>query len=949
MHQNINGLITKSDLLVVNLEELSINNTNVDVLCITEHNMMASDVSQLSIPNYTLATHFCRDDRNGGSCILVKNSLKSKPILEILKLNSPNRFECCALELIDHKIIIICIYRIPKYTKEVFNLFFEKLEVILSKYCLGKKCIICGDFNIDILKNNEQTKTFENLLLSYNFKLKIRQPTRLSSGTCIDNITYNIKGGTAEVIDFALSDHTAQLGTCPVKKSCSLPFWYTYRRDYSLENLQKFKECLDNLSFNDVYEEKDADKAFDIYFNTFKLFYDLCFPLRRIKMYTSKKIKWVSKGIRACSKRKRELLWAYRRAPNSNNKKKLKLYSKRLKLIIALTQKHQNDHKIKNSTNKSKTTWKIINKSKENFPPEPIYQLKVNGKIIKKPSDIAENFNNYFVNVVTSHSNPEKDEDNNFNSDRQYEFNNLLTTKSYNSLFMKPTTAHDIYLIIKSLKNTNSTGYDDISTKVVKYVAATTAPVLSYLVNLSIETGVYPKKLKKTIVTPIFKKDDREIMDFYRPIALIPIYSKIYEKCIYDNLYSFLENFDILAKEQHGFRKKSTINVAIYNFIKKIITNIDTKQSVSALYMDLSKAFDFVNHKVLLNKLEKYGIRGKILSLINSYLTDRAQLTQIKKICSKTKTEKVFLSSEKAVKNGVPQGSVLGPLLFLIYINDLPNITKHSMILFADDSTIVFTKINENDYNLDINNTLDNVVGWLTANNLKLNVSKTKLMDFYNNDITNLNINILGHTINETDETKFLGLIIDKKLTWKSHVDTVCKKLSQYSYALYQLSKTVSQSTALISYHGYVTSTLRYGIIFWGNSTDRENVFKAQKRCLRSICKLRKTDSCKEYYKKLKILTFPCLYIYEVSVFIRNNYKDFDKINNRRHNNLLKAMPRKTAVFSRSILGMGPKIFNKLPKALRDIENLFHFKRELNKFLLERNYYNLNEFFTDNI
>lgn len=254
LHQNIDGLINKCDIVTVCLEELKNVNKKIDVLCFTEHNMNTDDINLLTIPNYKLAACFSRKNRNGGSCILLRKSLNNK-VIDLERHNVPNFIESSAIELLDHKIIIICTYRVPtnNNTSNSFKKFFDILDIILSTVLTkNNKIILCGDFNINILNRCPNTFNFEQLITSYNLRFSVKQPTRLCSGTCIDNIIHNIRRGKTEVIELAVSDHT-------LKKTCNLEYWYTFWRDYNVENIIKFKNYLQNLNFNDVFLATDPN------------------------------------------------------------------------------------------------------------------------------------------------------------------------------------------------------------------------------------------------------------------------------------------------------------------------------------------------------------------------------------------------------------------------------------------------------------------------------------------------------------------------------------------------------------------------------------------------------------------------------------------------------------------------------------------------------------------
>jgi hypothetical protein len=310
----------------------------------------------------------------------------------------------------------------------------------------------------------------------------------------------------------------------------------------------------------------------------------------------------------------------------------------------------------------------------------------------------------------------------------------------------------------------------------------------------------------------------------------------------------------------------------------------------------------------------------------------------------------VFSSEVRDIRYGVPQGSVLGPLLFLIYINDMPNSIDYPMVLFADDSTVIFSGENLESYEADINRTLNSIINWLTANSLKINLTKTKHMTFQQrtNYSPNTTVAYNGHKIDSTNITKFLGLNVDDKLTWKHQIDSICKKLNKFSYALYNLRKRANQSAVLTAYHAFVTSTLRYGIIFWGNSTDREIVFRAQKKCLRSVFGISSLESCKPYFQKHKILTLPCLYIYEICAFVKLNPHLFVSFKSKRlRNKILNLMIPKTRLYQKNVVGMAPKIYNKLPKCIAEIDHVNKFKTTLKDFLSRKCYYSIKDFLDD--
>lgn len=336
-HQNIAGLLNKVDAISIEIENFRSKKTILDVICLSEHFMKEGDEINLVMYNYRLANQFChKHNRRGGTCILLRDDICYERLEWINNLCVEGIFECCGVTIRGSNCVVICIYRTPNAN---IDIFFEKLDLLLSQLVRNPKkhVIICGDFNIDRIKQNRHNIAFETILLEYNFKLQIDKPTRIynETKTCIDNFALNFKNkAIAHIHNLGLSDHTAQTISISAKNYEKPKFWYTWRRSMSQVNRVKFRECINSLSFRDTYMANDTNVAFSAFHEIIVLFFDLCFPLIRVKVSNSKKPKWITPGIKLASKNKRVLYQKCIRFPSENNKKIYKTYASLLKRCI---------------------------------------------------------------------------------------------------------------------------------------------------------------------------------------------------------------------------------------------------------------------------------------------------------------------------------------------------------------------------------------------------------------------------------------------------------------------------------------------------------------------------------------------------------------------------------------------------------------------------------------
>ena len=414
------------------------------------------------------------------------------------------------------------------------------------------------------------------------------------------------------------------------------------------------------------------------------------------------------------------------------------------------------------------------------------------------------------------------------------------------SFFLKPVSENDVLKVMRKIKTRKASGPDGLHPRYIKSVALIIAKPLTHIINKSIETGNVPHGMKVAKVVPAYKSGSRTKATNYRPISLLTVLTKVIESLVYDQVDRYLSIREILTDNQYGFRKEKSTKGALIRFINTVQKDLDNKKRAAAVYIDLKKAFDTVNHDILLKKLEIYGIRGHALGWFKSYLNDREQYVA----CGQAK------SNMAAVNFGVPQGSNLGPLLFLIYINDLPKcLTNGQATLYADDTTIYNTANHTNELQHKTNEDLKNLVEWFRANKLTLNTSKTYACMFGEKPTQEIEIKIGDTHINMSQSVKYLGVHVDSKLSWKAHIAYVANKINQTIGALYRVRHCLNTKAMKMIYYSLIHSHLLYCQEVWGTAYKSALVplVVAQKKAIRMITKANYRASTAPLFKQLEI------------------------------------------------------------------------------------------------
>ncbi len=886
--------------------------------------------------------------RAGGAGIFIKANIEFKELNEF-EINLEN----CESKMVEitlsnrKKLVIGSVYRHPGYQFTDFKNCF--LSTIDSLNTSKKKFIITGDFNINLLKKSSHIENYKNEMLSSGCTQLVECPTRVSAtskNSLIDHVYTNLdeNGILTRTIAHDISDHLPNITFTrlykPKKQQLKRSLLIRDLKNFdSKEFLSELEARIDDLKMN---EDLSCDDCWDLFENTFNTVLDVHAPLR-FQTRRESKLKskpWITKGILVSIKRKRLL---YREVLDSKCKTEwavFKRYRNKLCHIIQLSKNNHYKSEIANCKSNPKKLWQTINeiinlkgKKKKN---DIVFENN-DGEVVKDNHAISNAFNDFFVNIGTELSNkipPPMDD---------YDLNPNSLIKAINcSFFLSPLTCRQVKNYILSLDHTKSTKSSCPAIKFLKLSASIISPFLCKIFNKCIRKGCFPKSLKTAEVVPIFKKGNKAYPSNYRPISLLSPFSKIFERHIYDQLYSFVEKNKMLNNFQFGFRNNSSTEMAITNFFEDVSFELSNKKSTCSIFIDLRKAFDTVDHAILISKLEKYGIRGLPASLIKSYLTNRTQITIVNGI----------RSHEKNVLCGVPQGSILGPLFFLLYINDLPSSTSFKVKLFADDACLIKSNEDEKALQVEVNNELSKVNDWLKVNKLSLNYEKTNFMIFSNKKTkTDIKIKIDGVFLNKVNSTKYLGVILDDKLNWSSHVSYVHSKLCKASHIISKLRYYVSLSALKMVYYSLVHSHISYCISAWGSAPKSifHSLVTAQKKIIRLITFSHFQAHAAPLFAKLKILNITDLYHLNLSIllhnFLNNKFTGFLHLNTlesfHSHNTRLSSRNNffqnsNTSKFSlRSLSSCGLKFWRTIPNEIKS-KSLFVFKSKLKQLLLSK-------------
>ena len=714
--------------------------------------------------------------------------------------------------------IIGVIYRHPSMQENVFNEDYLK-PLFESLSNSNKDCHIVGDFNFDLLQasSSHDTSEFLDTMMTNFLRPTITIPTKINrvKSTLIDNILTNqihpdMRSGNFMI---GLSDHLPSFMIFPRKNQNHAP----NKQNYYKRSMGKFDRVEFILDFLDIdwkhsleIDKGDVNNSLQIFNTKMTELLDKHAPLKKVskKAFKRKFKPWISNPILELMKQKNTALKKYINCKNIDKKSDLHASYKELRnKLTSDTRFSKNEYYRKYfSDNKEnlRKVWigikEIINVKSKSFD-QPT-TIQAGNTILTDPKDVANEFNSYFTSIADEILDKRKYEGNK-------SFRDYMSVSLCNSFVLRECNASEISVIIKGMNKNKASGPNSIPNEILHILKDEISQPLSYIFNLSFSSGVHPDILKLAKTIPVFKKDSRLQVSNYRPISLLSNINKILEKLMYARLYEFLNENNCFYELQFGFRAKHSVNHALINITESVRKALDDGKIACGVFVDLQKAFDTVDHKILIDKLKYYGIRGTANNWLASYLSNRRQFVSILGFESDTKT----------LRHGVPQGSVLGPLLFLIFINDLNNCIKKSKTYhFADDTNLLNISSSPKKLQKEINIDLKCLYKWLLANKISLNCSKTEIIFFkkpgqkINFDF---NIKMNGLKLHSKESIKYLGIFLNSDLSGKKQCSILTEKLVRSNGMLAKARHFMRKRELLSLYYAIFASHLSYACQVW--------------------------------------------------------------------------------------------------------------------------------------
>ena len=882
LNVNLRGLNSNFALFTAFLAQLK---TCIKVIIITESHTDNDTVKLYNLNGYRKAS-ICRSKWGGGIVCFLHHSLEFNIDYKYTVVNPAYETLFFTLKCPGPTVVSIqflCSY-IPnrKHIKE----FVQYLGQFPNRI-LKKNLIIVGDLNL-CCKRDEKSSEFvalNNFLSTKLFCQLIEYPTFISYGnnpSILDHLWSNLNFKSSSFVFKApISDHIPTI-TCfeiPTK----LPNQTLKFRDFSVAKQCHFDSKIVSLIFSltismNDYKGKDPnsiEKRIELMGHWTIGKCDLFFPVMQKtvshKRFTSP---WLTSDLIQFINKKHRLFSLMN--TNDISRETYSLYCSKLKKLLHIRENEYHKKYLISNKYDSRKKWNHVNSLMGRNTDTSITSINIGDNTLARGEDIPNVLIDHFMYLPVELRILIPPTDRDFNAYIQ---------RNPHSLFLAPITTSEVTEIILKLKNNSSLA--EIPTKFLKLLANHIAPLLANIFNDCIEIGYYPNLFKISNILPILKPGgDKTLAKYYRPIYLPHEMNKIFEKTLYTRMYSFFDHYELISRNQFGFLKNRSTAQATIKFLDSSLPAVKNENYTIAVALDLSKAFDCVDHENLLIKCEKYGIRGNVLKLIKSYLSNRKQKVRVGE----------YFSDEKAMSMclGVPQGSCLGPLFYLIYANDINSIVNGvDIITFADDIVILLNGDNLSNMVGVINRNLNIIYQWCNFNYLTINPNKSQCIIFSNRRIQiSIQIEINGQSISVVSVIKYLGIHLDSKFNFAHQLSQVNNKLSQICGTTWKLTRKFNLNTAKVIYYAFAYSHISYGISAWGGIFFTHNcsrTFSLHKRIVMNLFSWHfPGDNYKSICAKLNILGLIDIYKLNLMVLLFNMKNsdflpklEFDKYDNR--------------------------------------------------------------------
>lgn len=871
---------------------------------------------------------FCcsRETRSAGIALYVKENIDFN-LLE--KNNGSVSYIHGSIPLTGNDKFFVTLIYMPKVSD--YPVLEKLLEELFNKIPRGKRHLILGDFNIDVSKEQGVSVTYLDLLSSYGYSVTNNNVTRPASNSVIDHIVTNYDQVVNYTIGNRISDHNGILTTFSLKPQLKPSNEPPVKKRVNLEQL--VNRLRSDLSDLNVFNDLNTESSLKHLVNTIDTAVDNCsYQVKTVKYKNGTKA-WVNATIVRLSAKKKELLKKCKKRPNNKTlRDKMDKLNSEMSIIKRNAKSRYINEKFVRGVNDSRTCWNALNsvlgRSTNRVTPDKL--IIDSTTCVTGPKNVANELNKAFVGCGLSTPQPTP-------SPTQQR-----TLWNPNSMVLLDTSVDEVHSLLNRLDAHKSTGHDGISNYILKNCASAIAPALTACINKAIQSGLYPDFLKIARVSPIHKGGAKELATNYRPISVLSALNKVFESVLADRLKRFFKSQGLIYDQQYGFREKSGTATAATEAIDFVLGNLDRGDVglVSSLFIDLRKAFDSVSHQILLQKLYVYGVRGPALEILRSYLSNRQQFVSVSGIHSST----------LPITCGVPQGSVLGPLLFLVFINDMSQIPLiGKLFLFADDACLMYPGSNDTTTSRMMTSDLEMLSQYFARNQLQLNVSKTKYMHLSSGkrQLSGTSyVSYRGERVEEVSEFCYLGLYLDSRLSWKRHVEHLSTKLSRLIGVFFHVKDEIPLYALKRLYFALVHSHLMYMVTLWGsaNWTCLSRLQVLQNRLLKIIYRLHPLTPTVRVYEISEVLPIKALFVYSSCKFVKDSltnaayhtltFPSRPGISRLRDPGRIFSSQPRTEWGKTRISYSGPTLFNLLPRRIRELRSRQAYLTELKRYLM---------------